>query len=155
MFLHRKCLSIAIIFAPAVFAANQCVNPGGTAGCKSSINAAIAAAGANDTVTVAHGTYAENVIVNKPLALLGDNTANTTIEAIGLANGINIDGLANSGLSHVVVSGFTVADAKFQGILVTNASDITITNNHVTGNNRNLLPFNPRRSHLSRHPGRV
>jgi parallel beta-helix repeat protein len=143
MFLDPKWLGIAIVFAPAVFAANQCVNPGGTAGCKSSINAAIAAAGSNDTVTVAHGTYAENVIVNKPLALLGDNVANTTINATGLGNGINIDGLANSGLSHVVVSGFTVANANFQGILVTNASDITITNNHVTGNNRNLLPFNP------------
>ncbi len=143
MFLHRKCLSIAIVFAPAVFAANQCVNPGGTAGCKSSINAAIAAAGSNDTVTVAQGTYNENVIVNKPLALLGDNASNTTINAIGLPNGINIDGLANPGLSHVVVSGFTVANANFQGILVTNASDITITNNHVTGNDRNLKPFNP------------
>jgi len=143
LFLHRKCLSIAIVFAPAVFAANQCVNPGGTAGCKSSINAAIAAAGSNDTVTVAQGTYNENVIVNKPLALLGDNASNTTINAIGLPNGINIDGLANPGLSHVVVSGFTVANANFQGILVTNASDITITNNHVTGNDRNLKPFNP------------
>ncbi len=134
-------LSVAIFLAPAVFGANQCVKPGGGGGCKSSINAAIAAAGANDTVTVAHGTYAENVIVNKPLALLGDNSANTTIDASGLANGINIDGLGNPGLSHVVVSGFTVANANFQGILATNTSDVTITNNHVTGNDRSLQPF--------------
>jgi parallel beta-helix repeat protein len=136
-------LSIAILCGPGVFAANQCVNPSGAGGCKASINAAISAAGANDTVTVAHGVYAENVIVNKPIALLGDSSENTVINALGLANGINVDGLGNPGLSHVVISGFTVANANFQGILVTNSSNVTITGNHVTGNDRSLLPFNP------------
>ncbi len=144
MFVPRQILlSITICCAPAVFAVNQCVNPGGTSGCKASINAAIAAAGSNDTVTVAHGVYAEDVIVNKPLALLGESSENTIINALGLANGINIDGLGNPGLSQVVVSGFTVANANFQGILATNSSNVTIVNNHVTGNDRNLLPFNP------------
>ena len=50
---RRTWLSIAIFIAPAVFGANQCVNPGGRNGCSASINAAIAAAGPNDTVTVA------------------------------------------------------------------------------------------------------
>jgi len=136
MFLPNKTLlSIAIMFAPAVFGANQCVKPGGAGSCNSSINAAIAAAGANDTVTVGHGTYAEYIIVNKPLALLGENSANTVINAMGLADGIEVDA------SHVVVSGFTVANANFQGILAINASDVTITDNHVTGNNRSLQPF--------------
>jgi parallel beta-helix repeat protein len=144
MFFPRQTiLSITILCAPAVFAASQCVNTGGTGGCKASINAAIAAAGNNDTVTVAHGTYTENVIVNKPIALLGDGSANTVINAFGLANGINIDGRGNQGLSHVVVSGFTVANANFQGILVTNASDVTVVNNHVIGNDRSLQPFAP------------
>lgn len=143
MFAHRQTLlSLTIFCAPVVFAANQCVRPGGVGGCKASINAAIAAAGPNDTVTVAHGTYAENVIVTKPLALLGEDAEyTTTINAMGLANGINVDGLGNPGLSHVVVSGFTVANANFQGILVTNASDVTVTGNHVTGNDRKLQPF--------------
>jgi len=138
--MFARFLCLAIVSAPVIFAANQCVNPGGSAGCKSSINAAIGAAGSNDTVTVGHGTYKENVIVNKPLALLGDGA---TIDATGLPNGINIDGLNNAGLGHVVISGFTVANADFQGILATNASDVTITGNHVTGNDRSLLPFNP------------
>jgi parallel beta-helix repeat protein len=34
-----------------------------------------------------------------------------------------------------------VANANFQGILAINASDVTITDNHVTGNNRSLQPF--------------
>jgi parallel beta-helix repeat protein len=142
MFSRREMgLGIAIFLAPALFGANQCVNPGGHAGCQSSINAAIAAAGPNDTITVAHGTYAENVTVNKPLALLGEGAENTTIDASGLSNGINIDGHGNPGLSHVVVSGFKVANANFQGILVTNASNVTINNNRVTGNDRSLQPF--------------
>ena len=114
---RRTLLSLAMFCAPAVFAANQCVNPGGTGGCKASINAAIAAAGGNDTVTVAHGVYAENVIVNKPIALIGDSSQNTIINALGLANGINIDGRGNQGLSHVVVSGFTVDAFELQEIV--------------------------------------
>src|SRR5689334_4523176 len=99
MFASKQALlTIVILCVPAVFAANQCVNPAGSGGCKSSINAAIAAAGSNDTITVAHGVYAENVIVNKPVALLGDNSENTVINALGRANGINIDGLGNPGL---------------------------------------------------------
>ena len=54
MFARYACLGLAIVSAPLIFAANQCVNPGGSAGCKSSINAAIGAAGSNDTVTVGH-----------------------------------------------------------------------------------------------------
>jgi parallel beta-helix repeat protein len=138
---RQLCSTIVICLMPAAFAASQCVNPGGTAGCKSSINAAIAAAGPNDTITVARGTYHENVIVNKPLALIGEGAERAIINASGLANGINIDGHGNPGLSHVVISGFTVANANFQGILVTNASNVTITENHVTGNDRSLQPF--------------
>jgi parallel beta-helix repeat protein len=136
MFPSRKTwLSLAVCVAPVAFGANQCVKPGGGGGCLSSINAAVAAAGANDTVTVGHGTYAEYVIVNKPLALLGENSANTVINAMNLPDGVEVDA------SHVVVSGFTVANANFQGIVVINATDVTITNNHVTGNDRSLQPF--------------
>ena len=48
-----------------------CVNPGGTAGCYTTIQAAIEAAASGDTITVAVGTYAENVIVNKSVNLRG------------------------------------------------------------------------------------
>ena len=129
---------LALFCAPAAFASDQCVNPKGTGGCKTSINAAIAAAGVNDTVTVGKGIYAEYVVIGKPLALLGDNAV---IDAAGLADGIEVDGVGNPGLAHVVISGFTVENANYQGILVTNASDVTITNNHVTGNDVKLQPF--------------
>jgi hypothetical protein len=52
--------------------------------------------------------------------------------------------VGGTGLSEVVVQGFTVANAQFEGILVTNASNVTIVENHVTGSNRGLqVPTNP------------
>jgi hypothetical protein len=144
-FLMPRCsqilLTISASFIPALFAADQCVNPGGTGGCKSTINAAIAAAGPNDTVSVAQGVYSEDVVIGKPLSLLGQSSQNVVINAHGLANGINVDGHGNPGLGHVVISGFTVVDANFQGIVVTNATDVTISDNHVSGNDRSLQPF--------------
>ena len=47
--------ALAILGSHSVLsAATLCVNPGGTNGCYASINAAVAAAAANDTIDVAH-----------------------------------------------------------------------------------------------------
>jgi parallel beta-helix repeat protein len=43
----------------------------------------------------------------------------------------------------VVVAGFTVQNANFEGILATNASLITIQGNVVTGNDKSLIPATP------------
>ena len=50
-------------------AATPCVNPGGTAGCSSTISAAVAAAAAGSAIQVAQGTYKESVVITKSLAL--------------------------------------------------------------------------------------
>ncbi len=98
-------------------AAESCVNPQGNKGCYSSINAAIAAAAPGDTVRVGQGTYREQVIIPKPLALIGFNAANTIVDASSNANGVGIyvDGMDNPGLSEVVVQGFTVTNGKYEG----------------------------------------
>ena len=83
----------------------------------------------NDTINVAPGTYKEDVIIGKPLSLVGANFQRTIINAIGLSNGVYIDGIDNPGLSNVVVSGFTVENANYEGILITNASGVTVANN--------------------------
>jgi parallel beta-helix repeat protein len=72
------------------------------------------------------------------LSLLGDGAENTVIDATNLLNGVNVDGHGNPGLAHVIVSGFMVRNANAQGIVVTNATDVTISNNHVTGNDKSL-----------------
>ena len=64
-----------------------------------------------------------------------------TIDAKGLSDGQFINGMAampNIGVSSVVVSGFTVKNANFEGILVANAYDTTLTGNHVLDNDKAL-----------------
>lgn len=119
--------------------ATLCVMPGATgSSCYGSIKSAVAAAAVNDVINVAAGSYAEDVVISKPLSLVGAGSDSTYIDAHGLANGIYVDGLDNPGLSNVLVTGFTVRNANFEGILVTNASHVVISQNHVTGNNQGL-----------------
>ena len=141
----RIALGAALLAAIAqtAAAATLCVNSGGTKGCFATIGAAVAAASPNDTISVSAGTYKEDVVIGKPLSLIGANRNNTIIDATGLANGVYIDGLDNPGLSKVVVTGFTAQNANFEGILVTNASFVTVWGNTVTDNDRNLEPSIP------------
>ncbi len=121
-------------------AATICVNPGGTSGCKTTISAALTAASAGDTILVAPGTYKEDVVITKPIALLG-SFHSSVIDASGLANGIFVNGMSappKIGISNVTISGFTVRNANFEGILVANATDVSLTGNLVTDNNKSL-----------------
>jgi parallel beta-helix repeat protein len=127
-------LLIAATGQPAA-AATFCVNTGGSAGCKSTIGAAVAAAAAGDTIQVAHGTYKEDVMITKSLSLVGDNDANTIIDATGKVNGITI-----MDTKAVSVSGFTVENAQAAGIWITGSSFVTIFNNRVINNDRALIP---------------
>jgi hypothetical protein len=132
------CAGLVAGLAKPAGATSWCVNPGGTNGCFAKIGDAVNAASPYDIINVAPGTYKEDVVIGKALSLVGGNQNKTMIDATGLANGIYIDGLDNAGLSDVVVTGFTVKNANFEGILVTNASFVTITNNQVTNNDKSL-----------------
>src|SRR5512140_2299193 len=136
-----RSLGLAAVVALAcspVWAAERCVDASGKGGCATTISAAVAGAAAGDVIRVASGTYHENVVIGISLSLLGQSPENTVIDATGLLNGINVDGYNHPGLAHVVVSGFTVRNANAQGIVVTNASDVTVSNNVVSGNDRSL-----------------
>ncbi len=122
----------------ALHAATSCVNPGGTQGCFASISAAVTAAAPNDTINVWAGTYSEYVVVPKPLHIIGADSATTIVEATGLPNGFNIDGLNHAGLANVSIRNFTVQNANFEGIVATNGSFLNISNNNVINNNRSL-----------------
>ena len=165
LILYRAlCVALFMAAAGSASGAVICVSPPTTKlpqSCYGTINAGIAAAAPRDTVQVASGIYREQVVINKPLSLIGAGAATTIIDARGNNTssggngvGIYIDGMDNlapedklvggAGLSEVVVQGFTVANAQFEGILVTNASNITIVENHVTGSNTGLqVPTNP------------
>jgi len=118
-------------------AATLCVNPTGASGCMTTIGAAVAAAMDGDVIQVAVGTYKEDVSITKTIGLIGAGSATTIIDATGLANGIVIDGTAGNVFGGVV-SGFTVQNANLQGILIQNASSVTVWNNQVLNNNKSL-----------------
>jgi parallel beta-helix repeat protein len=123
-----------------LFAATLCVNPGGTNGCYASISAAVAAASAYDTIQIASGTYSEYVTIPKPLSIVGQDASNTIVDATALPNGFNVDGLDNPGLANVNITGLTVQNANFEGIVVTNSSTVRIWGNNILNNNKNLDP---------------
>jgi Right handed beta helix region len=124
-------------------AATPCVDPSGKGGCHTTIGTAVAAASAGGTIQIGPGKYFEDIVIGIPLSLIGADRSNTIIDATGKANGIYIDGRDNPGLSQVVVAGFTIQNAKFEGILVTNASSVTISDNRVANNDLALNPSPP------------
>ena len=77
-------------------ATTLCVNPGGTDGCYASIQAAINAASAGDTINIAAGTYSESLggyrdlELFKSLNLIGAGATQTIIQLTGLSHGIEI-----------------------------------------------------------------
>jgi parallel beta-helix repeat protein len=125
-------------------AAQKCVNPHGTSVCYSSISAAVSAASPGDTINVGPGTYKEFVTIAKSLSLVGAGPYSTIIDATGLSNAIYINNPAvpspGVGVSDVVVTGFTIQNANFEGILINGASSVTIWGNHVIRNDKSLVP---------------
>lgn len=123
----------------AATAATSCVSPGAACAYQT-IGAAVTGSNPGDTIQVMPGVYNESVTITKSLILLGSGSG-TIINAIGLSNGIFINGMASApalGVSGVVISGITVENANFEGILIANATNVTITGNQVVGNNRSL-----------------
>lgn len=140
----RSVLSTALLacgICSVAGAATICVNPSGKSGCQTTISAAVAMASAGDTIQVAPGTYKEMVTITKPLSVIALNSTRPIIEAKGLSNGILISGVSmapDPGVADVLVSGLEVRDANFEGILVMNATDVTLFNNKVMDNDTAL-----------------
>jgi parallel beta-helix repeat protein len=140
---------LLILAAPlAASAETRCVTTAAKSACPAdltytSITAAVNASSVGDTIQVAKGTYAEDVTIGKSLFIVGANQKNTIIDATGKGNGFFIDGVDDPGVSNVVISGFTVKNANFEGILVADASSVTISDNIVSNNNKSLNPGMP------------
>jgi hypothetical protein len=115
-----------------------CVNPGGTGGCHKTITSALAAAAALDTIKVGAGTYKEDVVIRKPIFLVGAGSNFTIVDATGKSNAFYVDGLDHPNLYSVSIQGFTAKNANFEGIAVTNTTNVTISDNHVTNNDLSL-----------------
>jgi nitrous oxidase accessory protein NosD len=96
--------------------------------CKT-ISHAVKLAKAGDLVSVARGTYREQVTIAKDISVVGSGTP--VIDARGRGNGFLISGARADG---AVVEGFTVEQATFEGILAERTSNVTIARNTVKDN---------------------
>ncbi|MGI6307780.1 MAG: hemoblobin-interacting domain-containing protein [Dethiobacteria bacterium] len=96
------------------------------------IQAAVTAASAGDTIIVKDGTYTENVTVDKALTIRSENGApSTTVEAAVYTTPVfDVDA------SGVVINGFSVlgpTDTHVAGIELVDVNDCTIQNNDCSG----------------------
>lgn len=128
------CGSSLAMFSSLAAAKTLCVNPAGSGGCFKTIQGAVNGASANDVIQVAAGTYKEDVTIWKSLSLLGAGQNASVIDATGLAHAMFVDGFDHAGLHNVTISGFTLKNALFEGLLVVSSYDVTITNNQVKDN---------------------
>ncbi len=130
------CVVVFGAFCQTAAAKILCVTPGGSSSCYAKIQLAVNAASNNDQIEVASGTYKEDVVIGKPLSLVGAGAGYSIIDATGFANGIFLDGLDNPGLHAVTVAGFTVKNALYEGVLVLNTSNAKILNNRIVNNDQ-------------------
>ena len=104
-------LLLAALGRPTL-AATQCVAPGGTGGCFASIQAAVDAVAAGDTIQVVAGVYAENIIIDKDLTLLGgfdDTTLATRTPRSSRLDGGQVGSVLEiRNGANVTVDGFTI-----------------------------------------------
>jgi pectin methylesterase-like acyl-CoA thioesterase len=116
------CIASFAMFCQSASANTLCVNPSGHKGCFTKIQDAVNFASNYDIVQVAPGTYNEQVTIGKPLSLLGAGADHSTIDASNLAHGIFVDGLDYPGIHDVIIAGFTIENAQYEGVLLLSAS---------------------------------
>jgi parallel beta-helix repeat protein len=95
----------------------------------------------NGTVLVSNGTYAESILINKSLDLLGENKNTTRILGTGNGTGVNITA------NNVTISGFTIQNyTKGYGIIIASSMN-RITNNIISDTIGGIVifwnPFEP------------
>jgi len=97
------------------------------------IQKAINAASPGDVIEVTHGTYYENLIVNKSVSIIGEDPADTIIDGGGEGTVVDII------RSNVVVSGFTLQNGKqgdisYCGISVFRSNSVVVNNTLLRNN---------------------
>jgi len=104
------------------------------------IQSAIDNADEGDTIFIWAGTYNENIIVNKEVALVGNSTSNTTIQGVGIghvvkvtANGANISAL------RIINSGSGLNDSA---VIIESANNCLIESCHLSNNNNGISIIN-------------
>jgi len=100
------------------------------------IQKAIDAARPGDTVEIPSGIYYENILIYKPITLLGENPETTIIDGGGGSKdgGLSAKNVVKITSNDVTISGFTMRNGEADGVLVV-SSNVAVTNNIITQNN--------------------
>ena len=146
-YLLASLLLIASTAKTHALAATYCVSPNGQSptgqypdgrsSCYTTIHDALAVASDVDTVLVYSGTYKEAVVLTHATSLIAADGAQVVIDASGQPNGIFVDGRSKApqpGVGRLVVREMRVLNAQFEGILIINATDVTLLGNEVRHN---------------------
>ena len=124
-----------ICLSSAASAANLHVDPEAEEG-YTTIQAAVDAANAGDTIFVSPGTYTENLKIDKQVRIWSDSRspANTIVKPTDPAESpVEITG------DRVTFSGFGVEDSEKAGILLSGATNCYINNNKVQNSEYGIL----------------
>lgn len=127
---------LALLLLSATPTSANCVNPAGSGGCFSSIQDAVTAAAVGETVSIAAGTYFENVTVaTDGLVLLGVGP-NTILDPDTPNSGDGIEVAAND----VTIKSLLIRNGDDDGIFVdAGATGTRITNVGIRGPNEDCI----------------
>ncbi|MGB9778484.1 MAG: right-handed parallel beta-helix repeat-containing protein, partial [Candidatus Bathyarchaeales archaeon] len=97
-----------------------------------SIQTLIDNASPGSTINVSSGTYAERIVINKPLTIVGESPNNTVI--FGYGTGVLVDIVSDN----VTLINFTLENNGGCGIRIAGFKNIVISNNFVESNNQGI-----------------
>ncbi len=105
---------------------------GGGPGNYSTIQSAINAANNGDTIFVYSGTYAENIVIDKTLSLMGEGRNTTSIVGNNMKETVEITG------ESIILREFTIKNDGTQDGIYTSTSDHNITNSVFTTTSKGI-----------------
>jgi len=111
------------------------------------IQEAINASPENYTIFVYSGTYYENIVINKTINLIGEETDSTIIDGENIGDVIYIfeEGKAN-------ISGFTIKKSGNNSVGINiNSNNNTITGNNISNNNYGIYSTNSQYNNFSQN----
>ena len=135
-------LTVGSVSVASAATIEVCATGGGQ---HSTIQAAVTAASAGDTINVCAGTYTEEISINKALTILGPNNSIAPGTAATRASEAVISGdvIIGSGINGVTLSGFKItplSPANEVGVSIgSNSRNVSITYNDISGFSRGIL----------------